>query len=135
MSGPPASAGTAAAQRTAARRTTERLSARIGFAPRLHFLIDDPAHEVTQRLGIHRPVLRVEHLLPFGTELAAVDLDVREQADVVVRIHGHAVAHAELAVAKANSGLKARDPRLRIKEQQTHFTDVPGGPPFRAAAE
>ena len=104
-------------------------------APRGRLSFDRASQEISQRLRVHGAVLRIEHALFVGAQLAAVDAGVREEPGVVIGIHGDAVAHAELSVAEADGGLEARDARLRIQEEQADFADRPGRPALRPAAE
>ena len=77
------------------------------------FAVDGAVQELAERLGVHRALLRVEHLLLGAVEQRAIDVDAIEKSRVVVSVHRDAVTDAHLAVAQADRRLQARDLRLR----------------------
>src|SRR5687768_2371264 len=77
MSGPPASTGTDAADNARVRSTVRCLLALIGTARRRQLLIDGAAHEVAQRVRVHRSVPGVEHLLFVRSEEHTSELQSR----------------------------------------------------------
>ena len=136
MSGPPASAGTVNAERASASRAPGSLvSAASVLLPAFTPWLTTRRTNLRSVSAFTGPFLASNIRCSSALSLLRSICDVREQPDVVIGIHGHAIAHAELAVAEADGGLETGDAGLLVQEQQTHLADVPRGPAFRAAAE